>query len=198
MRNMSLTPDLLELCYRNGAFPMADAFGGGVEMYRADPRAVLELDEMHVSKSLARTIRGGRYEVRVDQDFEAVIRACAERRPERRETWINAEIIDAFLGLHERGLAHSVEAYRHERLVGGLYGVTLGGAFMGESMFSRERDASKVCLYHLVERLKERGFILLDCQIQNDHMQSLGAREIPESEYLERLRRALALRRGFV
>lgn len=198
MRNMSLTPDLLELCYRNGAFPMADAWGGGVEMYRADPRAVLELDEMHVSKSLARTIRGGRYEVRVDQDFEAVIRACAERRPERRETWINAEIIDAFLGLHERGLAHSVEAYRHERLVGGLYGVTLGGAFMGESMFSRERDASKVCLYHLVERLKERGFILLDCQIQNDHMQSLGAREIPESEYLERLRRALALRRGFV
>lgn len=195
---MSLTPDLLELCYRNGAFPMADAFGGGVEMYRADPRAVLELDEMHVSKSLARTLRGGRYEVRVDQDFEAVIRACAERRPERRETWINAEIIDAFLGLHERGLAHSVEAYRHERLVGGLYGVTLGGAFMGESMFSRERDASKVCLYHLVERLKERGFILLDCQIQNDHMQSLGAREIPESEYLERLQRALALRRGFV
>ncbi len=195
---MSLTPDLLELCYRNGAFPMADAFGGGVEMYRADPRAVLELDEMHVSKSLARTLRGGRYEVRVDQDFEAVIRACAERRPERRETWINAEIIDAFLGLHERGLAHSVEAYRHERLVGGLYGVTLGGAFMGESMFSRERDASKVCLYHLVERLKERGFILLDCQIQNDHMQSLGAREIPESGYLERLQRALALRRGFV
>ena len=194
---MSLTPDLLELCYRNGAFPMADAYGGGVEMYRADPRAVLELDELHVSKSLARTIRGGRYEVRVDEDFEAVIRACAERRPERTETWINAEIIDAFLGLHERGLSHSVEAYRHGSLVGGLYGVTLGGAFMGESMFSRERDASKVCLYHLVERLKERGFILLDCQIQNEHMRSLGAREIPEAEYLERLRRALVLERSF-
>ena len=194
---MSLTPDLLELCYRNGAFPMADAYDGGVQMYRADPRAVLELDELHVSRSLARTIRGGRYETRVDEDFEAVIRSCAERRPERRETWINAEIIDAFLGLHERGLAHSVEAYRHEELVGGLYGVTLGGAFMGESMFSRERDASKVCLYHLVERLRERGFVLLDCQIQNDHMQSLGAREISETEYLERLRRALALERSF-
>lgn len=197
MRDTSLTPELLELCYRNSAFPMADAYGGGVEMYRADPRAVLELDELHVSKSLARTIRAGRYEVRVDEDFGAVIQACAERRPERRETWINAEIIDAFLGLHERGLAHSVEAYRHGKLAGGLYGVTLGGAFMGESMFSRDRDASKVCLYHLVERLKERGFVLLDCQIQNDHMRSLGAREIPEAEYLERLQRALALERGF-
>ncbi|MDN5697650.1 MAG: leucyl/phenylalanyl-tRNA--protein transferase [Rubrobacter sp.] len=195
MNDMSLTPDLLELCYRNGAFPMADEYG--VEMYRADPRAVLELDELHVSKSLARTIRGGRYEARVDEDFEAVIRACAERRPERTETWINAEIIDAFLGLHERGLAHSVEAYRREMLVGGLYGVTLGGAFMGESMFSRERDASKVCLYHLVERLKQRGYVLLDCQIQNDHMRGLGAREIPETEYLRRLQRALALERSF-
>jgi leucyl/phenylalanyl-tRNA---protein transferase len=192
-----LTPELLELCYRNGAFPMADPFGGGVELYRADPRAVLELDELRVSKSLARTIRSGRYSVRVNEDFAATIRACAERRPERRETWIDAEIIAAFLGLHERGLAHSVEAYREDRLVGGLYGVAIGGAFMGESMFSRERDASKVCLYHLVERLKERGFVLLDCQIQNDHMYSLGAREIPESEYLRRLDHALSLDRHF-
>lgn len=197
MGDTSLTPDLLELCYRNGAFPMADAYGGGVELYRADPRAVLELDELHVSKSLARTIRGGRYEARVDEDFGAVIRACAERRPERRETWIDWEIIAAFLGLRERGLAHSVEAYRGGRLVGGLYGVAIGGAFMGESMFSRERDASKFCLYHLVERLKERGFVLLDCQIQNDHMQSLGAKEIPEADYLVRLDHALTLDRRF-
>lgn len=195
MRDTSLTPDLLELCYRNGAFPMADS--NGVGLYRADPRAVLELDELHVSKSLARTIRSGRYEIRVDEDFGAVIRACAERRPERPETWIDAGIISAFEGLHERGLAHSVEAYREGRLAGGLYGVSFGGAFMGESMFSRERDASKVCLYHLVERLKERGFVLLDCQIQNDHMQSLGAREIPESEYLSRLNYALSLDRRF-
>ncbi|WP_047866535.1 leucyl/phenylalanyl-tRNA--protein transferase [Rubrobacter aplysinae] len=197
MRHASLTPDLLELCYRNGAFPMADPYGGGVELYRADPRAVLELDELHVSKSLRRTIRSGRYEVRVDEDFGAVIRSCAELRPERRETWIDDDIIAAFEGLYERGLAHSVEAYREGRLVGGLYGVSLGGAFMGESMFSRERDASKVCLYHLVERLRARGFVLLDCQIQNDHMQSLGTREIPESEYLRRLNHALSLDRSF-
>lgn len=197
MAHTRLTPELLELCYRNGAFPMADTCGGGVELYRADPRAVLELDELHVSKSLARTIRSGRYAVRVDKDFAGTIRACAERRPERRETWIDAEIIAAFIGLHERGLAHSVEAYRGERLVGGLYGVALGGAFMGESMFSRERDASKVCLHHLVERLKTRGFVLLDCQIQNDHMRSLGAREIPETEYLRRLDHALGLDRSF-
>jgi leucyl/phenylalanyl-tRNA--protein transferase len=197
MRDANLTPELLELCYRNGAFPMADSYGGGVELYRADPRAVLELDELHVSKSLARTIRSGRYEVRVSRDFEAVIRACAESRPERRETWIDDDIVAAFEGLHERGIAHSVEAYRENRLVGGLYGVSLGGAFMGESMFSRERDASKVCLYYLVERLKERGFVLLDCQIQNDHMQSLGAKEIPEAEYLRRLRDALRLERSF-
>lgn len=198
MVDTRLTPELLELCYRNGAFPMAEPYGGGVELYRADPRAVLELDELHVSKSLARTIRSGRYTVRVDEDFAATIRACAERRPERRETWIDADIIAAFHGLHERGLAHSVEAYREGRLVGGLYGVAIGGAFMGESMFSRERDASKVCLYHLVERLKERDFVLLDCQIQNDHMRSLGAREIPESEYLRRLEYALKLSRSFV
>jgi leucyl/phenylalanyl-tRNA--protein transferase len=197
MRDASLTPEILELCYRNGAFPMADEYGGGVELYRADPRAVLELDGLHVSKSLARTIRSGRYDVRVDENFGAVIRACAESRPERRETWIDDEIITAFLGLHERGVAHSVEAYRGDLLVGGLYGVSLGGAFMGESMFSRERDASKVCLYHLVQRLKERGFVLLDCQIQNDHMQSLGTKEIPEAEYLRRLSHALSLDRKF-
>lgn len=197
MGKPSLTPELLERCYRNGVFPMADSHGGGVELYHSDPRAVLELDDLHVSKSLARTIRSGRYEVRVDEDFGAVIRACAERRTERQETWIDEEIMAAFQALCERGIAHSVEAYREERLVGGLYGVSLGGAFMGESMFSRERDASKVCLYHLVERLRERGFVLLDCQIQNDHMQSLGAKEIPEAEYLLRLNRALSLNRMF-
>lgn len=189
---MRLATEILEAAYRAGAFPMADRYGR-VEFYRSDPRSVLELGSLRVSKSLARVIRQGRYEVFVDRDFEGVIRACADRE----ETWINAEIVRAFLGLHHAGKAHSVEAYHGDQLVGGLYGVTLGGAFMGESMFSRMSDASKVCLYHLVEHLKERGYVLLDCQIQNDHLARMGAVEIPEEEYLRRLGRALALDRSF-
>jgi leucyl/phenylalanyl-tRNA--protein transferase len=149
---------------------------------------------LHVSRSLARVIRKGIYEVHIDRDFEAVIRACADRK----DTWICAEIIRAFVEFHEMGKAHSVEAYRDGELAGGLYGVALGGAFMGESMFSRMRDASKVCLVYLVERLKERGYVLLDCQIQNDHLARLGAVEIPERDYLKRLEYALELDRRFV
>jgi leucyl/phenylalanyl-tRNA---protein transferase len=187
-----LSSEILEACYRAGAFPMADQWGR-IEFYRSDPRSVLELDALHVSKSLARVVRQGVYDVRVDCDFEGVIRACA-RRP---ETWINEEIIRGFVSLYEEGKAHSVEAYKDDELAGGLYGVTLGGAFMGESMFARMRDASKVCLVYLVERLKERGYVLLDCQIQNDHLARLGATEIPEKEYLQRLKEALELRRSF-
>lgn len=187
-----LSSEILETCYRAGAFPMADQWGR-IEFYRSDPRSVLELDALHVSKSLARVVRQGVYDVRVDCDFEGVIRACA-RRP---ETWINEEIIRGFVSLYEEGKAHSVEAYKDDELAGGLYGVTLGGAFMGESMFARMRDASKVCLVYLVERLKERGYVLLDCQIQNDHLARLGATEIPEKEYLQRLKEALELRRSF-
>ena len=171
---------------------MADRCGK-IEFYRSDPRSVLELGALHVSKSLRRTLRKGVYEIRVDRNFEGVVRACA-RRP---ETWISEEIIRAFVALHREGKAHSVEAYKNDELVGGLYGVTLGAAFMGESMFAWMRDASKVCLVHLVERLKERGYVLLDCQIQNDHLARLGAVEIPEREYLKRLRTALELRRSF-
>jgi leucyl/phenylalanyl-tRNA--protein transferase len=189
---VKLDPGILEACYRAGAFPMADRYGR-IEFYRSDPRSVLELDALHVSKSLGRVLRKGLYEVRIDCDFEGAIRACA-RRP---ETWINEEIIRAFVALHREGKAHSVEAYKDDELAGGLYGVTLGGAFMGESMFAWMRDASKVCLVRLVERLKERGYVLLDCQIQNDHLERLGAVEIPEEEYLERLRTALELRRSF-
>src|ERR671920_2498116 len=190
---MRLSPEILEACYRAGAFPMADRYGR-VEFYRSDPRSVLELDALHISKSLSRVLRKGLYEVRIDRDFEGVIRACA-RRP---ETWISEEIIRAFVALHEEGKAHSVEAYKDDELAGGLYGVTLGGAFMGESMFARMRDASKVCLVYLVGRLQERGYELLDCQIQNPHLARLGAREIPEEEYLRRLRTALELHRSFV
>jgi leucyl/phenylalanyl-tRNA--protein transferase len=191
---MILTPEVLEACYRAGAFPMADRYGR-IEFYRADPRSVLDLDALHVSKSLARALRKGTYEVRVDEDFEGVVRACADRE----ETWINAEIVKAYLQFHRAGKAHSVEAYNGDgELVGGLYGVTLGAAFMGESMFSRARDASKVCLVHLVARLRERGYTLLDCQIQNPHLARLGAKEIPEREYLRRLDLALKLERSFV
>jgi leucyl/phenylalanyl-tRNA--protein transferase len=189
---MKLTPEVLEACYRAGAFPMYDGYGR-IGFYRSDPRSILELDSLHVSRSLARVLRKGTYEVHVNRNFEAVIRACAERE----DTWIGAEIIRAFIQFHAAGKAHSVEAYKGDELAGGLYGVALGGAFMGESMFSRMRDASKVCLVHLVERLKERGYVLLDCQIHNDHLARLGAIEIPESEYLKRLEHALSLDRTF-
>ena len=172
---------------------MADRYGN-VEFYRSEPRSVLEFENLRVTKSLGRVIRKGVYEIRVDRDFEAVIRACADRS----ETWINAEIVYAYTRLHDAGKAHSVEAYKDGELVGGLYGVALGGAFMGESMFTRMRDASKVCFVYLVERLRARGYTLLDCQIQNDHLASLGATVIPESEYLKRLERALRLDRSFV
>ena len=190
---MKLTPEILEACYRAGAFPMADSYGR-IEFYRSDPRSVLEFEDLHVSRSLGRVIRKGTFEVRVDQDFDGVIRACADRE----ETWISAELVDAYVRLHHTGKAHSVEAYADGELAGGLYGVSLGGAFMGESMFTRMRDASKVCLVYLVGRLKERDYELLDCQIQNPHLARLGAREISEQEYLWRLQQALSLERSFV
>jgi len=190
---MKLTTEILEACYRAGAFPMADSYGR-IEFYRSDPRSVLEFEDLHIPHSLGRVIRKGTFEVRVDEDFDGVIRACADRE----ETWINSEIVDAYIRLHHAGKAHSVEAYREGELVGGLYGVALGAAFMGESMFTRMRDASKVCLVYLVDRLSERGYELLDCQIQNPHLARLGAREIPEDEYLRRLDHALSLDRSFV
>jgi len=189
---MKLTTEILEACYRAGAFPMADAHGR-IEFYRCDPRSVLEFEDLHVSRSLERVIRKETFEVRVNEDFEGVIRACADRE----ETWISPEIVDAYIRLHHAGKAHSVEAYADNELAGGLYGVALGGAFMGESMFTRRTDASKVSFVCLVERLRERGFVLLDCQIQNPHLARLGAREIPEHEYLRRLHYALTLECSF-
>ena len=190
---MKLTPEILEACYRAGAFPMADSHGR-IEFYRSDPRSVLELEDLHVSRSLARVLRKGTYEVRVDEDFEGVIRACADRE----ETWINAEIIDAYVRLHRAGKAHSVEAYSDGELVGGLYGVTLGGAFMGESMFARMRDASKVCFVYLVARLRERDFGCSTARSRTPTSPASGRSEIPETEYLRRLEHALSLERSFV
>jgi leucyl/phenylalanyl-tRNA--protein transferase len=163
-------------------------------LFLVDPprRGVIPLDRIRVSRRLARTIRSGRFSVKVDSAFTAVIEACAAPRPGRLETWINGTIQDLCCELHDRGEAHSVETWRDGRLVGGLYGISLAGAFFGESMFSTERDASKVALVHLVERLRCGGYTLLDAQFITDHLKSFGAVEIPKIEYRRRLGAALA------
>ena len=187
-KDPQLSPQLVVAAYRQGIFPMADE-DGAISWYAPDPRAVFELDHFRVPSRLARTIRSGRFEVVVNRDFSGTMRACAERP----ETWISDEIVAVYTALNRAGMAHSVESYREGRLVGGLYGVALGGAFMGESMFSRERDASKVALAFLVERLRERGFVLLDTQFMTPHLARFGARHIPLADYLSRLEPALAL-----
>ncbi|WP_052888574.1 leucyl/phenylalanyl-tRNA--protein transferase [Thermogemmatispora carboxidivorans] len=174
--------------YTRGIFPMADS-RGQIHWYAPDPRAILEHERLHVSRSLRTTLRKGLYEIRMDTAFAEVMRACAARE----ETWISDTFIQTYTELHHLGLAHSVEAWRAGQLVGGLYGVALGGAFMGESMFSRASDASKVCLVALVEHLKSRGYILHDVQFLTPHLASLGACEIPRREYERRLRHALQL-----
>jgi leucyl/phenylalanyl-tRNA--protein transferase len=194
-RRLTLTPEGIELAYRHGIFPMADERSGEVLWFRPDPRAVIPLDGFHVSRSLARTLRRGRFEVRVDTAFETVMRGCADR-PEG--SWISERFVEVYGALHRAGKAHSVEAWRDRRLVGGVYGLALGGAFMAESMFHRETDASKVSLAALVGRLSERGFTVLDVQYMTPHLESLGAVEITRREYERRLERALALDRTFV
>ncbi len=194
-RRLTLTPEGIELAYRHGIFPMADELSGEVRWFRPDPRAVIELDGLHVSRSLARTMRRGRFEIRVDSDFEGVMRGCADRR---EGSWINDRFVEVYGALHRVGKAHSVEVWREGRLVGGSYGVALGAAFMAESMFHRETDASKVALAALVRRLRERDFALLDVQYVTPHLESLGATEITRHEYERRLERALDLPRRFV
>jgi leucyl/phenylalanyl-tRNA--protein transferase len=189
-RRLTLTPEGVELAYRHGIFPMADERSGEVLWFRPDPRAIVPLDGFHTSRSLTRTLRRGLFEIRVDTDFEGVMRACADR-PEG--TWISGRFVDVYRALHRAGKAHSVEAWREGRLVGGVYGLALGGAFMAESMFHRETDASKVALAALVTRLREQGFVLLDVQYVTPHLESLGAVEITRQEYERRLERALGL-----
>ncbi|MFN8558422.1 MAG: leucyl/phenylalanyl-tRNA--protein transferase [Dehalococcoidia bacterium] len=190
---MRLTPDLLVRAYCMGVFPMADERRGTIHWFTPDPRAIIPLDSFHTPRSLARTIRRGRFETRVNTAFTAVMLGCADRQ----ETWISTEIRRAYEDLHRLGLAHSVETWQEGALVGGLYGVALGGAFFGESMFSRATDASKVALVALVERLRARGFALLDTQYQTDHLARFGTIEVPRAAYLRRLRAALALDRRF-
>ena len=191
-RHPEITPELLLRAYSIGLFPMADS-ADDPELFWVEPdmRGVIPLDEFHVSRSLAKTIRKNPFDIRLDTAFDAVVVACAEAAPDRPSTWINAKIKSLYGTLHRMGHAHSVEAWEGDQLVGGLYGVSLGAAFFGESMFSRRTDASKVALVHLVARLLADDYRLLDAQFITDHLSTFGAIEIPRAEYHRRLARAL-------
>lgn len=184
-----LTPELVLRAYATGCFPMADDESDEVLWFAPDPRSIIPLDRFRVPRSLRRTIRSAAFDVRMDTAFEVVIRSCADRP----RTWISEEILETFVELHRRGFAHSVETWRDGRLAGGLYGVALGGAFFGESMFHRTADASKVALVFLVNWLRGRGFELLDTQFTTPHLQRFGAVEIPREEYESRLMHAIRL-----
>jgi leucyl/phenylalanyl-tRNA--protein transferase len=189
-----ITPELVLHAYREGLFPMADA-RGRIAWYSPDPRGIFEIERFRPSRSLRQQIRRRAFEVRVNTAFGQVIDACASAHG---ATWISPTIRRLYAALHESGYAHSVESWQSDELAGGLYGVAIGGAFFGESMFHRATDASKVALAALIERLRARGFALLDTQWITPHLQSLGAVEIPRAEYLRRLRAALELDCQFV
>jgi leucyl/phenylalanyl-tRNA---protein transferase len=193
-----LWPDLLLRAYAAGIFPMAESRDTNA-IFWVDPpvRGIIPLDGLHVSRSLGKAVRRRRLQIRCDTAFESVMRACAESDRGRDDSWINAEIIRAYCQLHELGFAHSVECWLDDDLVGGLYGVALGGAFCGESMFSRITDASKIALVHLVARLRRGGYVLLDVQFVTDHLRRLGAIEIPGHEYHRHLGAALEVPASF-
>jgi leucyl/phenylalanyl-tRNA---protein transferase len=192
-RSLELTPELVLRAYRHGMFPMAETRHGG-RLFWLDPerRGVLPLDRFHLPRRLLRTVLAGELEVGADIDFPATIAACATARPGREDTWISPQIERLFTELHGMGHAHSVECRQDGVLVGGLYGVAIGGVFFGESMFSFARDASKVALARLVDALCEGGFVLLDTQFLTQHLATFGACEIPRSDYLPLLHRAIA------
>ncbi|MDE2583669.1 MAG: leucyl/phenylalanyl-tRNA--protein transferase [Rhodospirillales bacterium] len=191
-RHVEITSELMVRAYRHGLFPMAET-RRGERLYWLDPeqRGILPLDGFHLPRRLERTVLSDRFEVAADRDFPAAIAGCAEAGPGREDTWINSQIETLFSELHRMGLAHSVECRLDGALVGGLYGVAIGGAFFGESMFSRVRDASKVALVHLVARLRLGGFRLLDTQFVTAHLAQFGAVEIPRDRYKLRLTEAL-------
>lgn len=191
---MTLTPQVMLDGYRRGIFPMAEA-RHLPQLHWIEPRqrGVIPLDGFHISRSLARTIRRGKYRITADAAFGAVVAACAGRR----ETWINPELEGLYGALHAMGHAHSLEVWREGHLIGGVFGVTIGRAFCGETMFSRERDASKIALAYLVDRLRRSGFILFDTQFLTPHLASLGAIEMPQERYLRHLEQALAGRADF-
>ncbi len=184
-----IPPDELLRMYASGIFPMADGRDGPIMLFSPDPRTIIEPAQVHISHSLGKILRARRYTVRMNSAFEEVIRNCAARE----DTWISEDIITSYLQLHDRGYAHSVEAWYGEELAGGLYGVSLAGAFFGESMFHAQRDASKVALVALCLRMEQRGMPLLDVQYSTAHLLRLGAVEVSRKEYLQRLETALAL-----
>jgi leucyl/phenylalanyl-tRNA---protein transferase len=185
-----LAPERLLLAYRSGIFPWSV---DPVTWWSPDPRAIFQLDTLHVSRSLARTLRNEKFEISVDRAFVDVMKACAGRRREGASTWITPQFVSAYHELHKHGAAHSVEAWLDGKLVGGVYGVAIGGFFAGESMFYRVSDASKVALYHLLRHLHERHFVLFDIQVANEHTRKIGAIHIPRHEYLQRLKAAIEL-----
>lgn len=193
-----LTPEIVLSAYASGVFPMAES-ADTPTLFWVDPerRGILPLRGFHIPKRLARTVRSDHFDVWVNRAFHEVVRGCAEPTPERPSTWINEEIFRLFVDLYERGAAHSVECWRGDRLVGGLYGVSLGGAFFGESMFSRERDASKVALVHLVGRMIAGGYSLLDTQFVTTHLSGFGAIEVPRTVYHRLLGQALSIQGNF-
>jgi leucyl/phenylalanyl-tRNA--protein transferase len=193
-----IPPEVLVSAYASGWFPMA-ADAGEIRWYSPDPRGIIPLDGFHVPSRLARVVRRGTFRVEIDRDFDAVIRACAEaeRNDDEPGTWIDEEIVESYGTLHRAGLAHSVETWQGDRLVGGLYGVALGGAFFGESMYHHVTDASKVALVTLIERLRAGGYRLLDIQWLTPHLERFGAVEIPRRTYLKMLADAIAIDADF-
>jgi leucyl/phenylalanyl-tRNA--protein transferase len=190
----TLDADFVVMAYCHGYFPMADARSGRISWYSPDPRAIIPLEDFNISRSLKQALRKRIFDIRIDTAFDQVIRSCAGRE----ETWISNEIISVYTELHRRGLAHCVESWHNGKLAGGLYGVAIGGAFFGESMFSHMTNASKVALVHLVDRLKRRGFRLLDTQFMNEHMRQFGALEISRASYLKLLAEAIVVATTFV
>jgi leucyl/phenylalanyl-tRNA--protein transferase len=188
----AITPEILLRAYAAGMFPMAES-ADDPEVYWVQPkiRGIIPLDEFHISKSLKKKLRQKPFDITINKAFDKVMEFCAEATADRPTTWINPLILTIYKELHRMGYTHSVEAWEGEELVGGLYGVSLGSAFFGESMFSRRTDASKICLVHLVERLKERKFTLLDTQFTTDHLKTFGALDIPRKDYEKLLEKAM-------
>jgi leucyl/phenylalanyl-tRNA--protein transferase len=192
-----LSPEVLLKAYSIGLFPMAESANDpGLFWVEPKERGIIPLDKFHVPKRLARTIRHHPFEIEINTDFEGVLEGCAQRT-DGKDTWINARIKNLYRSLYERGNCHTVECWQDGKLVGGLYGVSLGGAFFGESMFSRAKDASKIALAFLVEHLRERGFTLLDTQFITEHLKQFGAMTVPQGDYLKLLDVALKLTAKF-
>ncbi|ACM36282.1 MULTISPECIES: leucyl/phenylalanyl-tRNA--protein transferase [Rhizobium/Agrobacterium group] len=193
-KDRSITPDILLRAYSIGLFPMAES-SDDPELFWVEPdlRGIIPLDSFHYSKSLAKIIRQKPFDIRFDTAFAAVLDKCAEPAPDRPSTWINQTIRDLYTALFQMGHAHSVEAFEGDELVGGLYGVSLGAAFFGESMFSRRSNASKICLVHLVERLRAQGFVLLDTQFTTEHLKTFGAIDVAKDEYSKMLEEAVTM-----